>query len=233
MRIVLGFLAGLVGMIGGWVGLEALVLAVAGPDRDGGIAMGAFFQIGPLGGLVGFVAGIWLFIRFGVVRRHGADGEAGAVPRRTRVSRRFALGMLAIVGALGWWGWYGFIRSPYLSHGFMMLDMQFKLPAGVALPADGEDVHIVVGEAGRALDVSLGRLWRAHVGDRRVILASVELSMKTRERTVSLDVAGVGPQHWVLDLPGDPDPTDGFGEWRAGSEGAGAVDMDFRLRAER
>ena len=48
MRAALGFLSGLVGMLAGWFGLAFLVIALAGPDRDGGVAMGAFFNIGPL-----------------------------------------------------------------------------------------------------------------------------------------------------------------------------------------
>ena len=44
MRAALGFLSGLVGMLAGWFGLAFLVIALAGPDRDGGVAMGAFFS---------------------------------------------------------------------------------------------------------------------------------------------------------------------------------------------
>ena len=67
MRIVLGFLSGIVGMLAGWFGLAFLVMALAGPDRDGGVAMGAFFNIGPLGALIGFGVGVWLFVKFGLV----------------------------------------------------------------------------------------------------------------------------------------------------------------------
>ena len=67
MRIALGFLSGVVGMLAGWFGLAFLVIALAGPDRDGGVAMGAFFNIGPLGALIGFGIGVWLFVKFGLV----------------------------------------------------------------------------------------------------------------------------------------------------------------------
>jgi len=56
MRFILGFLSGVIGLLAGWFGLAALVIGLSGPDRDGGVAMGAFFNIGPIGGLVGFVA---------------------------------------------------------------------------------------------------------------------------------------------------------------------------------
>src|SRR4051812_28113109 len=68
MRLILGLLSALLGALAGWSALAALVIALAGPDRDGGIAMGAFFDIGPIGGVVGLIAGIWLFVRFGLVR---------------------------------------------------------------------------------------------------------------------------------------------------------------------
>jgi hypothetical protein len=48
MRIVLGFLSGLLGLLAGWFGLAFPVIAVVGPDREGGVAMGAFFDIGPI-----------------------------------------------------------------------------------------------------------------------------------------------------------------------------------------
>src|SRR4051812_7436647 len=146
MRVVLGFLAGVVGMLAGWAGLAFLVVALAGPDRDGGVAMGAFFTIGPFGAVIGVALGIFLFVKFGLVARPVAPaaqpslasvGEAPAsapppgvavTPAARRISRPFAAALLVIVGALAWWGWYEFIRSPYLTHGYMTLALQFRLP---------------------------------------------------------------------------------------------------------
>jgi hypothetical protein len=65
MRILLAILSAILGLIIGWSTLAALVIALAGPGNDGGIAMGAVFSIGPIGGLAGLIAGIWLFRRFG------------------------------------------------------------------------------------------------------------------------------------------------------------------------
>src|ERR1700733_12951816 len=76
MRIVLGFLSGVVGMLAGWFSLAFLVIALAGPDRDGGVAMGAFFNIGPLGALIGFGVGVGLFVKFGLVARGAAFATA-------------------------------------------------------------------------------------------------------------------------------------------------------------
>jgi len=134
-RIVFGFLSGIVGMLAGWFGLAFLVIGLAGPDRDGGVAMGAFFNIGPLGAF-----GVWLFVKFGLVAQGAAFCDRavlGAGPRvvsrccgrpgagsnfrslrgRRSGDRRRPFG----------WAWYEFVRSPYLMHGYM--DFRAAIPA--------------------------------------------------------------------------------------------------------
>jgi len=239
MRFVLGFLSGLLGMLAGWFALAFLVTSLAGPDRDGGIAMGAFFEIGPFGGLVGFGIGVWLFVKKGIVREQASPPDAAlqaaAVrPGRTHISRSFAVVILALAGGLAWWGWYELIRSPYLTHGFMTLNLQFKLPSGAPLPSDVNDVHIDVWEGDRQTEVMLGEAWHGHVGDRQVILARATLSMKTRMRIVSLELPGLPEQTWQLDLSNDPDPTSGYSPWRPpGNDASATVEMNFRLSADR
>lgn len=255
MRFVVGFVSGVLGMLAGWFGLAMLVIALAGPDRDGGIAMGAFFNIGPIGAVVGFVAGVLLFIKIGMVRRArpaaaAADTDAApastpssapagaaepaSAPAPARVSPAFAVVVFAVAAGLAWWGWYELIRSPYLSHGFMTLELQFKLPPGMALPADPKDVHITVTEGGQWAEPILGPAWHGTDGDRRVILAHVTLSMKTSRRNVSLEFPGVAEQTWQLDLPSDPDPTRGFSPWRlAIGSNAAKIEMNFSLGADR
>jgi MFS family permease len=238
MRIVLGFLSGLLGALAGWAGLAALVVMLAGPDRDGGIAMGAFFNIGPIGGVVGLIAGVWLFVRFGLVRNAAPEAPtetSDATPQSSaRLSFPFAVTVLLIVAILGWWGWYEFIRSPNLSHGFMTLQVEFRLPAGMSLPDNVEDVHIEIEEASGYTDAMLPPNWRAHDGDRKAIISTASLMYKTRHRAVSLTLPGVPTQRWPIDLPSDPDPTPGFSPWRASSDGSPTgIEMHFRLSADR
>jgi hypothetical protein len=64
MRIFLGFLAGLFGLIVGWLGLAILVMAIFGYGSDGGIAMSAFFQLGPIGGIAGLIVAVLVFLKF-------------------------------------------------------------------------------------------------------------------------------------------------------------------------
>lgn len=242
MRFIIGFLSGVLGMLAGWAGLAALVIALAGPDRDGGIAMGAFFNIGPIGGFFGFIAGVLLFIKIGLVRQSPVSPGApqtdvasapAPAPAPRRVSRVFAGVVIVIVGGLAWWGWYELIRSPYLSHGYMTLALQFRLPPGMDLPPEATDVHITVEEGEQQTDVLIGRRWRGTDGDRRVILATATLSRKTSRRIVRLELAGVAEQTWQLDLPSDPDPTPGYSPWRLASGNAGAkIEMNFSLGAD-
>src|SRR3954465_9303637 len=190
MRIVLGFLSGVVGLLAGWSGLAFLVISLAGSDRDGGLAMGAFFNIGPLGGVIGFGIGVWLFVRFGLVARRASlpvepdsapasASRPGAVaaPAPPRISRSFAVVVLAIVGGLAWWAWYEFIRSPYLTHGYMTLALQFRLPADMAVPAESRDVQVVLEEGSHSWPAYLREAgWHGHQGNRTVILANVTMS---------------------------------------------------------
>jgi hypothetical protein len=255
MRVIFGFLSGLLGMLAGWFGLAFLIVSLAGRDPDGGTAMGAFFNIGPIGGIAGFILGVWLFTRIGVVRASvpspGAttsDVETAALsgavtagpgisgppaPSPPRISRPFAVTVLIVAGGLAWWAWFELIRSPYLTHGAMTLDLQFRLPADMALPPSSDDVRIEMEEGDEHAIVMLGAAWHGHDGDRPVILATTELDMKTRHRVVSLALPGVPEQVWRVDLPYDPDPMPGYSPWRLPSDASATkIEMNFRLRAD-
>lgn len=247
MRIVFGFLSGVVGMLAGWFGLASLVIALAGPDRDGGIAMGAFFNIGPIGALIGFGVGVWLFVKFGLVDQRAAlpiapssepvsasSVAAAVAPATVRISRPFAVVVLAIVGGLAWWGWYEFIRSPYLTHGYMTLALQFRLPADMAAPAEVKDVQIDLDEGGRHWPADLREAaWHGHQGHRAVILASVTMTYKTSRRIITLSMPGAPSQSWTLDLSSDPDPAPGYTAWRPSSGASNAIELNYRLTADR
>jgi hypothetical protein len=246
MRFIIGFLSGVLGLLAGWFALAALVVVLAGPDRDGGIAMGAVFTIGPIGGLAGFVAGVWLFIKIGLVSQRPSSPAAqrsDAAPARKRVSRPFAVAVLVITTGLASWGWYELIRSPYLTHGDdaeMTLGMQFRLPPGKTLPAHSDDLELAVEDGDGRASVYYGERWfgpgKWHRldGDRQVLIASAELNKITYWRKVSLRLPNVPEQVWTLDLNADPYPILEYTPWR-GANGAPAskIEMRFRLTADR
>ena len=218
--------SGVVGMLAGWFGLAFLVIALAGPDRDGGVAMGAFFNIGPLGALIGCGVGVWLFAKFGLVAQGrvaqdlvtqgaavaavpscepaGAASPAVTVaPATARISRPFAVVVLAIVGGLAWWAWYELIRSPYLTHGDMTLALQFRLPADMAAPGEAKDVQIVLDDGGPRWPVDLNEAgWRGHQDNCvRSVLASVSMMCQDEPTGRHPCQCPVHPRSsWTLDL---------------------------------
>lgn len=67
MKILLTILCGFAGAIAGWVAAAALTIALGGylglTDFEGQRSMTAIFGIGPIGGLAGLIAGLWLALR--------------------------------------------------------------------------------------------------------------------------------------------------------------------------
>ena len=233
MRVLLGFLSGLLGLLAGWAALAGLVVALAGPDRDGGVAMGAVFQVGPIGGIVGFALGVWLFIRKGIVRAPPPNPQA-APAAATRIARPFAIALLAITAGLAVWAWTELIPSPYLTHGYMTLELQFRLPPGEPLPPDPAEIHVVVLEGDQHIDITLDEQWHGHQADRQVILAHATLTRKSRSRAVVLSLPNMPRQTWSLDLGNDPDPTPKFSPWRPPTNASKAsADMNYNLGPNR
>jgi len=68
VKFVIAILAGLFGLAIGWIVAAFGFLIIGGivgvSDFEGQRAMLAFFAVGPIGGLIGLVAGIWVAIKF-------------------------------------------------------------------------------------------------------------------------------------------------------------------------
>lgn len=67
MRYVVAVLAGLLGLVLGWAVAAFGFLGIGGlvgvSDFEGQRAMTAFFAAGPVGGLIGLLAGLWWSLR--------------------------------------------------------------------------------------------------------------------------------------------------------------------------
>ena len=67
MKVLITVLSGLAGAIIGWVAAAALTIAFGGyfglTEFEGQRSMTAIFGIGPIGGVVGLIAGLWLALR--------------------------------------------------------------------------------------------------------------------------------------------------------------------------
>jgi hypothetical protein len=68
VRFVIAILAGVIGLALGWIITAFAFLAIGGlvgvSDFEGKRAMLAFFGAGPIGGVAGFIAGIWASHKF-------------------------------------------------------------------------------------------------------------------------------------------------------------------------
>ena len=68
MTALLAILGGLLGLILGWIAAAAATIilcsALGASEFEGALSMQAIFGTGPLGGLIGLVAGIWLVVRW-------------------------------------------------------------------------------------------------------------------------------------------------------------------------
>ena len=115
----------------------------------------------------------------------------------------------------------------------MTLELQLRLPAGMALPPDASDVRIAVEEGQQGTSVMLGASWHGADGSHRVILASATLSVKTSRRVVSLELPLVRGKTWQMDMRNDPDPAPGYAPWRlASSTSAPKIEMNFQVNAD-
>jgi hypothetical protein len=101
MRFFFGFLSGVLGALAGWFPLALLVINLT-PDRDLGTVVMAFFVIGPVGGVIGFGIGLWLFKTLGLVRD----------PAGTDISRPYAIATLSVAGAMALGTWYEYFGAP-------------------------------------------------------------------------------------------------------------------------
>lgn len=154
---------------------------------------------------------------------------------RTHITYSFAVAVLGIVAGLACWGWYQPqpIPSPSLMRGAMTLELQFRLPQGMAVPPDRADIGINLKDGIRLTTAERDKGWHGD-GDRQVIRARASLIYKTRDRFVSFVLPGGTSQSWQLDLDDDPAPMPDYSPWQLGRNASFMkVEMSFRLIADR
>ena len=109
MRFLVGSVSAVLGLLAGWFALALAVIAVSGPDRDGGIAMGAFFGVGPIGAVAGLVAGLVVFRKLGGVRATPTPPTEDEPPP-AELSRPYAAVVLSLAAVLAAWVWFELLR---------------------------------------------------------------------------------------------------------------------------
>jgi len=203
MLYVLAILAGFAGAFGGWVvGLVAATAAGIGATSTDNVT--AFFVIGPLAAMAGFITAVVLTL---IIK--------GDVRTFRGVAIR-SLGVVLMIGALAA-GAYSLRAAAFKHLGLMAqapaVEFEIRLPrtaanadlkreAQVELLTDQNQTLARIDDALRATD-----------DGRAVLRGSVPLKFRTADRIVILSLPGQAPRAFKLRLPPNPSPSDDFGPW--------------------
>ncbi len=210
MTYVLATVAGIIGAALGWVAAAALAIGLGGifgeSDFEGALGMQAVFGIGPIGGVIGLVAGIWLALRKGGHTRAGT------------IAWRFPIVVAAIACIAAGAFWYAYETRPLLAssgNAAPRLEFEIRLPPGVEFAAPAEAIRIELSTEqnhmpGRIRDKAA---WKD--GDRTVATGSVELAYRSGWRLLELKTEPGQPARiFDLKLPARPRHMKDFGPWR-------------------
>ncbi len=210
MTYLIAIIAGTAGAALGWVAAAALTIAIGSllgaSDFEGGLAMQAAFGIGPIGGMLGLVLGIWLALR---KRGHR---NASALSWRIPVVIA-AIGCIA-ASAL----WYLYETRPLLASsgsGTPRLDFELRLPPGAELAAPADAIRIELNTEQNRMPGRVRDKAARKDGDRAVATGSVELAYRSSWRLLDV-MTGPGEPSRIFDLklPARPRHMKDFGPWR-------------------
>lgn len=237
MTIVYAVLAAIVGALAGWFGSAmiymSVMLATGASDREGALAMGAFFGIGPVGGIVGALAGAGLVLYF---RRRSAGPTMGKTAFIT---------LAVVVGALfAGFNWLNSsISKPQFSgHGtkpVMLYEIEVT-DAGWPKP-ENHDGQVEMHSFDRLIYPQ--NTGQRHDSENGLHTVSGEIALlhKIERRQLAYWMSDKEVYYFDLQLPKVPDAQDAFGEWRfadsIGSRVTGtakppAPDSPVRLRTK-
>jgi hypothetical protein len=226
-------LAGIFGGVIGWIGSAAAVLGLTAAfgihDRDGGLAMSAFFFFGPVGGLAGLVFAVWLMLR----RRR----ETGAAP----LGRHAVVALAAVVliaGAVfgGFW-----LNRPYVTTSGLPPELRFELrlpreavPPSLVSRSDAlarrSPIELVTSQNTMSAEIE-----RVRMDDGQpVLVGRVEMHYRTRDRALVLKLP-TGDVAFDVKLAASPEAIADFGAWAPPSKRSTAAALQgyaLRYRVE-
>ena len=206
MTFLLALLAGIVGAVGGYllaaVGCAALAPLLGISSFEGEAGYFAAFLCGPLGAIVGLIAGIVLVLRRRGVRAFGA------------VTGRLAL-VVASITALVAAG----IGVMYMNRDLVssngappQLAFEIRLPPGATAPApDDITVHLDSTKGHLPGALFAGKFRRD--GDRPVIVGAVDIPYRESRRLLVLRLPRQPDRLFLLDIGRDPGHAKELGPW--------------------
>lgn len=207
MTYVLALLAGIAGAVIGYIAsgsLTAVIANLAGMSNfEGAVGFFAFLGIGPIGGLVGLIAGVWI-----VLHRRGF--RAGEIAGR---------GVLVIAGivvlAAGTLAFMYFQRDIIAPNSLPpQLMFEIRLPPGVAAPANQNDVAIMLSTDKNTMPAWLAKRWVRVEDGRAIVSGGVELYFRTSQRVLDLRRPNEPTRLFTLKLGATPAYSETFGNWQ-------------------
>lgn len=235
MKFLAPSIAGILGLAAGWISAVVVLLglsAVMGVvDRDGGLAMMAFFGIGPIAGLIGLIAGVWL-----ALRRQNQKSIA-VLAAHVAVALLIVAGLSAATAGVFW------INRSYVASNALppSLIFEIKLPRGASAPAlvgqaeayaRRSPVELQTSENTMSAEIEAVR----DEDGRFVVSGRVEMYYRTRERLLVLKQSS-GDVVFKIKLGATPEHSEEFSAWQPPTPiegqppGTGENGYDIRYRA--
>jgi hypothetical protein len=228
-------IAGILGLAAGWIIAVVVLLGVSTAlgmaDREGGLAMTAFFGIGPIAGFIGLIAGVWF-----ALRRHDSSGLA-ALAAHVAVTLLIVAALAAATAGVFW------INRPYVASNALppSLVFEIKLPMGASAPslvsqaeayARRSPIELQTSENTMSAEIEAVR----EEDGRFVASGRVEMYHRARERLLVLKQSS-GDVVFEIKLGATPEHSEEFSAWQAPipiegkTLGAGEKGYEIRYRA--
>lgn len=207
MTFILAVLGGLAGATLGWIAAAFAAFVISGylgvSDFEGARGMGAIFGIGPIGGLIGLAAGIWLVLRIRGVR--GFKAHASRTP--------FVVAGIAALLSGGLWMAYEMRPNLNDNGAPPRLLFEIRLPPGITLPASREAIGITLATEKNSMPGAVFSGQDRMDGDRPVIAGSVEMYYRSSWRILELKLPGQPDRLFLLKLASRPGHDKAFRDW--------------------
>jgi hypothetical protein len=207
MTFILAVLGGILGALIGWAATAFAAIVISGyfgvSDFEGARGMLALWGIGPFGGLLGLIGGIWLVLRARGLRSFKA----------TAIRMPLVMGGIAALTAGGFWIAYE-MRPELNSNGAPpQLLFEIKLPPGTKLPASRDAIAINLATEKNSMPGVVFSGGDRMDGDRPVITGSVEMYYRSSWRILELKLPGEPDHLFLIKLASRPGHDKEFRDW--------------------
>jgi hypothetical protein len=214
MTYLFAVLAGIAGLVAGWAvaagGALLFASATGMSNFEGAAGMFAVFGIGPIGGLVGLILGIWLVLRY-----RGRHFGFGSIAIRSLLVI-VAIGVL-IAGGFG----VTYLTRDTVNAGGPPPRLLFDLRLPPGIEATAKDLSV---EMHTNKNVATGIVFSGSErrdGDRLLISGSIDLYFRTSQRMVVVKRRGEPDRLFQLTLSSSPKHMREPGSWQPVSLVAG------------